>query len=112
MVPVEWVERAGLAAGVGHGLAPARWIPQARESARQIDAGSEPGSADLSLKSAALAEGKAAELETNSALPSASVLGNLVGRRFRTIVYWKCWAAGAWGWSTKLRTSSWAGRWP
>ena len=34
--------------------------------------GAQPGSADLSLKSAAFAPGKAAELETNSALPSGS----------------------------------------
>ena len=37
--------------------------------------GPQPGSADLSLKSAAFAEGKAAELQTNSALPSASAIG-------------------------------------
>jgi len=34
----------------------------------------EPGSADLSFKSAVLPEGKAAELETNSALPSVTTL--------------------------------------
>ena len=73
LVPVEWMEPASPPAGVGPGLppapgqvAPARPIPQARESALQF---------------AALVQGKAAELETNSALPSASVLGNLISKK-------------------------------
>jgi eukaryotic-like serine/threonine-protein kinase len=57
LVPVDWV-------GVAPGFSPAQ-----------------PGSADLSLKSAALTQGKTAELENNSALPSASVLGILVGKK-------------------------------
>ena len=74
--------------------------------------GPQPSSADLSLKSAAFAEGKAAELQTNSALPSASALGNLVGRRVSHYRVLRCWAAGVWEWCTRRRISSWAGRWP
>ena len=54
LVPVEWVEPAYAPAGVG---------PDAQ-----------PGSADLPLKSAVLSQGKTAELETNSALPSVTGL--------------------------------------
>ena len=54
LVPVEWVEPAYAPAGVG---------PDAQ-----------PGNADLPLKSAVLSQGKTAELETNSALPSATGL--------------------------------------
>jgi DNA-binding winged helix-turn-helix (wHTH) protein len=118
MLPVEWVEPASPPAGVGPGLptapgqvAPAKPIPQAQESALQIDAAAEPDSADLSSKAAGFAEGKAAELETNSALPSASALGIWLARRFRITGCWRCWAAGAWGWCTRRRTSSWGGQW-
>ena len=54
LVPVEWVGR-------GAGVSPQ-------------PAGIQPRSADLPLKSAAFAEGKAAELQTNSALPSVTSL--------------------------------------
>ena len=54
LVPVEWVEPAYAPAGVGPGA--------------------QPGSADLPLKSAVLSQGKTAELETNSALPSVTGL--------------------------------------
>ena len=59
-------------------LVPVEWIgeePTATHSG-------EPGSADLPSKSAASAQGEAAQLENNSdALPSASVLGILVGKK-------------------------------
>src|SRR5215467_4139652 len=61
LVPVEWVEPASPPAGV--------------------EPGAQPGSADLSFKSAVLPQGKAAELENNSALPLASALGTLTGKK-------------------------------
>jgi len=51
-------------------MVPVEWI---REQPTVTHSG-EPGSADLSFKSAVLPEGKAAELETNSALPSVTTL--------------------------------------
>ena len=54
LVPVEWVDPAYAPAGVGPGA--------------------QPGSADLPLKSAVLSQGKTAEIETNSALPSVTGL--------------------------------------
>jgi len=57
LVPVEWVD-------VAAGFSPAP-----------------PGSADLPFKPAVLPQGKTAELETNSALPSAPPLSNLLGKR-------------------------------
>jgi len=51
-------------------MVPVEWI---REQPTVAHSG-EPGSADLSFKSAVLPEGKAAELETNSALPSVTTL--------------------------------------
>src|SRR6516165_9405727 len=62
MVPVEWVgERPGA-------------------QGAEVTAGAEgqPGSADLAFKSAVLPQGKAAELEANSALPS---VGSLTGKK-------------------------------
>ena len=62
MVPVEWVgERSGA-------------------QGAEVTAGAEgqPGSADLAFKSAVLPQGKPAELETNSALPSVA---SLVGKK-------------------------------
>src|SRR6516165_2721093 len=62
MVPVEWVgERPGA-------------------QGAEVTAGAEgqPGSADLAFKSAVLPQGKPAELETNSALPSVA---SLVGKK-------------------------------
>src|SRR6516225_6029448 len=52
-------------------LVPVEWIGEEPTATH----GGEPGSAELPLQSAASAQGKAAELENNSALPSASVLG-------------------------------------
>ena len=77
LVSVEWVGGGTGLQPVGMGLQPV----DNHATAGVPSEGGAPGGADLSLKSAALAEGKAAELETNSALPSASVLGNLVGKR-------------------------------
>ena len=65
-------------------LVPAEWVDVAPGGTYPDEIGNpaQPGtSADLSLKSGAFAKGKAAELETNSALPSASILGNLVGKK-------------------------------
>ena len=81
MVSVEWVEPASPPVGVGPGLAPARPVPQARESALQSTRPPARVSASLALRCAVLPQVKAAELETNSALPSASALGNLLGKK-------------------------------
>jgi eukaryotic-like serine/threonine-protein kinase len=51
---------------------PVEWV--------DVAPGAQPGSVDLSLKSAAFAQGKAAELENNSALPSVTAEG-LIGKR-------------------------------
>src|SRR5262250_211547 len=65
LVPVEWVDvAAGFSPAPPPGLGP----------------GAQPGSADLPLKSAVLSQGKIAELETNSALPSAAER-NLTGKK-------------------------------
>ena len=62
MVPVEWV----------------REQPGAKGAEVTAGAPSEPGSADLSSKSADFIQSTAAELETNSALPSVA---SLVGKK-------------------------------
>ena len=69
LVPVEWV-------GGGAGGSPSR-DPVGTGRPAEVP----PGSADLPSKSAVFVQGKAAELETNSALPSASVLGNLISKQ-------------------------------
>src|SRR6516162_2263362 len=62
-------------------IAPVEWVGE-RPGAQcaQVTAGAEgqPGSADLAFKSAVLPQVKAAELETNSALPSVT---SLTGKR-------------------------------
>jgi len=74
MVPVD----------VAAGFSPAPPAPggtrpeQIGSPAEAQDATLKPGSADLSFKSAVLPQGKAAELETNSALPS---VGSLMGKK-------------------------------
>ena len=84
-------------------LVPVKWV----DGAAGVQAGRT--SADLALRSAVLPQGKTAELEANSALPPASALGNLTGKKVSH--YWRCWAAGAWGWCTRRKISSWAARW-
>ena len=65
LVAAHWVEAASPPEGVGPGLAPAAARPT-------------QGSA---LQSAVLPQGKTAELETNSALPSASAFASLTGKK-------------------------------
>jgi len=66
LVQVEWVDvAAGFSPAPPPGVGP----------------GAQPGSPDLPLKSEVLSQGKTAELENNSALPLASALGNLTGKR-------------------------------
>ena len=97
MVPVEWVgERPGA-------------------QGAEVTAGGEgqPGSADLSLKSAAFGSGLMEEPQTlkdRSALPSAGS-ANLTGKKVSHYRVLEMRVAAAWGWCTRQRTSSWAGRW-
>jgi len=83
MVPVEWAEPAYPPAAVGPGL------PTAPGQVATATARPTQGSA---LQSQAVAE------------------GNLTGKKVSHTGCWRCWAAGAWGWCTRPRTSSWAAR--
>jgi len=73
MVPVEWMDGV---AGVQPGSADLSVRSAAFAKGKAAEA--QPSNADLPLKPAAPAEGKAAELETNSALP---VVTGLTGRK-------------------------------
>jgi len=116
---VETVARRGyrlmVPVDVAAGFSPAPPAPggtrpeQIGSPAEAQDATLKPGSADLSFKSAVLPQGKAAELETNSALPS---VGSLMGKKVSHYRVLEMLGGGGRGWCTRRRTSSWAVRWP
>jgi len=67
-------------------MVPVEWMGAQPGAPRvEVTAVPEPGSADLSLKSAAFSQGKAAELENNSALPSVTGLMGKTVSHYRVL---------------------------
>ena len=76
IVPVEWVGVASPPGGLGPGLST---VPGQVVLAKPTQP--QPNSADLSFKFAVLPQGKTAELQTNSVLPSSVGSANFTGKK-------------------------------